>query len=202
MSKQYVFSNAPMIKHSRHAFDLSHRVFTSGSLGRLYPCLCQEVQPGDQFKLDQNGVIRTSVPLQAPIFDNISVTFAYFFVPHRLVYDKWENVIAGGVGEPNEWVKEVATKVPTYTATTGRVVEKSVLDYLNYAVGSSAGGYSSMPARSVAKVWNDWFRDENTMQSTYIDTGSAFERTDPSGAEWSVTNNHGPYKLADKDHYN
>lgn len=190
MSKQYVFSNAPMIKHSRHSFDLSHRLFTSGSLGRLYPCLCQEVQPGDQFKIDQNGVIRTSVPLQAPIFDNISVTFAYFFVPHRLVYDKWENVIAGGIGEPNEWIQEVATKVPTYSGS-GQVYEKTILDYLNYAVGSSAGGYSSMPARSVAKVWNDWYRDENTMQSVYIATNAAAEGKQPNNEEWSVNNYNG-----------
>lgn len=190
MSKQYVFSNAPMIKHSRHSFDLSHRLFTSGSLGRLYPCLCQEVQPGDQFKIDQNGVIRTSVPLLAPIFDNISVTFAYFFVPHRLVFNKWENVIAGGVGEPNEWVQEVATKVPTYGGS-GQVYEKTILDYLNYAVGSSAGGYSSMPARSVAKVWNDWFRDENTMQSTYIPTSTNAEGKQPNNEEWSVNNYNG-----------
>lgn len=190
MSKQYVFNNAPMIRHSRHSFDLSHRLFTSGSLGRLYPCLCQEVQPGDQFKIDQNGVIRTSVPLQAPIFDNISVTFAYFFVPHRLVYDKWENVIAGGVGEPNEWIQEVATKVPTYSGS-GQVYEKTILDYLNYAVGSSAGGYSSMPARSVAKVWNDWYRDENTMQSVYIATNAAAEGKQPNNEEWSVNNYNG-----------
>lgn len=190
MSKQYVFSNAPMIKHSRHAFDLSHRLFTSGSLGRLYPCLCQEVQPGDQFKIDQNGVIRNSVPLLAPIFDNISVTFAYFFVPHRLVYDKWENVIAGGVGEPSEWVQDVATKVPTYNGS-GQVYEKTILDYLNYSVGSSAGGYSSMPARSVAKVWNDWYRDENTMQSVYIPTSSNSEGKQPNNEEWSVNNYNG-----------
>lgn len=190
MSKQYVFSNAPMIRHSRHAFDLSHRLFTSGSLGRLYPCLCQEVQPGDQFKIEQNGVIRTSVPLLAPIFDNISVTFAYFFVPHRLVFDKWENVIAGGVGEPNEWVQDIATKVPTYNGN-GQVYEKTILDYLNYAVGSSAGGYTSMPARSVAKVWNDWYRDENTMQSVYIPTNAGAEGKQPNNEEWSVNNYNG-----------
>lgn len=190
MSKSYSFSNAPMIKHSRHSFDLSHRLFTSGSLGRLYPCLCQEVQPGDQFKISQNGVIRTSVPLLAPIFDNISVTFAYFFVPHRLVYDKWENVIAGGIGEPSEWVQEIATKVPTYGGT-GEVYEKTILDYLNYAVGSSAGGYSSMPARSVAKVWNDWYRDENTMSSTYINTSSDEESNAPNNREWGVNNYNG-----------
>lgn len=190
MSRVYSFSNAPMIKHSRHAFDLSGRVFTSGSLGRLYPCLCKEVQPGDQFKIEQNGVIRTSVPLLAPIFDNISVTFAYFFVPHRLVYSKWENVIAGGIGEPSEWVEEVATKVPTYNGN-GEVYEKTILDYLNYAIGSSAGGYSSMPARSVAKIWNDWYRDENTMQSTYINVDSDTEPVAPNRNEWGVNNYNG-----------
>lgn len=183
----YVFNNAPMLNRGRSRFDLSHSLYTSMSAGRLYPILCEEIYPGDQFRVKQKAVVRTSVPFKRPIFDNIFLDVAYYFVPYRLICDEWEDCITGGNGNPNEWVSPEEVDLPVQ-GSSSYVPYKTVMDYFGYVPGKSAKGLTLMPARALAKIWNDWFRDENVDQPVNIRTSGTSSSEVPNSGEWSATN--------------
>lgn len=95
----------------RSRFNLSYTKKFSADMGKIYPVLCEEVVPGDTWKIGNNIVIRFQ-PLVAPILHNINVKVHYFFVPYRILWSKlhndemnlpldgsWEDFIAG-VNDP------------------------------------------------------------------------------------------------------
>lgn len=84
--------NQPAKQIKRNAFDLSHQNNLTMQMGVLYPCLCQEVIPGDTFKIDTAFGIRM-LPLLFPIQTKIRVDLHYFYVRNRNLWDDWQNFI-------------------------------------------------------------------------------------------------------------
>ena len=80
----------PQVK--RNAFDLSHQNNLTMKMGVLYPCLCQEVIPGDTFEIDTAFGIRM-LPLLFPIQTKIRVDLHYFYVRNRYLWSDWQNFI-------------------------------------------------------------------------------------------------------------
>lgn len=80
----------PQVK--RNAFDLSHQNNLTMKMGLLYPCLCQEVLPGDTFEIDTAFGIRM-LPLLFPIQTKIRVDLHYFYVRNRYLWSDWQNFI-------------------------------------------------------------------------------------------------------------
>ncbi len=80
----------PQVK--RNAFDLSHQNNLTMKMGYLYPCLCQEVIPGDTFEIDTAFGIRM-LPLLFPIQTKIRVDLHYFYVRNRYLWNDWQNFI-------------------------------------------------------------------------------------------------------------
>ena len=74
----------------RNRFDLSYTKKMTCDMGKIYPVMCEEVVPGDTWKVGNNIVVRFQ-PLVAPILHNISVKVHYFFVPYRLLWSKLHN---------------------------------------------------------------------------------------------------------------
>lgn len=181
----FSFNNAPVLKRSRCSFDLSHTLFTDLDCGTLKPILVQEVYPGDQFNIKTKGVIRSCYPFIRPIMDNLFIDEAFFFVPYRTISDDWEECITGGSASPNDWVQPRETSLPTYVG--GTVVANSVLDSIGVPPGTSPFGVSVLPARAFAKIWNEWFRDENTELSCLVQKGSLSGET-PNSNAWAPNN--------------
>lgn len=88
----FSFSNVPVIRHSRSRFDLSHGLKTSANVGDLVPFEVQEVYPGDTFKVKTSCVTRLTSQFFRPVVDNLFLDTYYFFVPSRILYDKFKNV--------------------------------------------------------------------------------------------------------------
>lgn len=179
----FSFNNTPLIKHSRSRFDLSHSVKTSANVGTLYPFEVQEVYAGDTFKIDTNFVSRLSSNFIRPIMDNLFLDMYYFFVPSRLLYDKYVNIFGENTESP--WANELDYEVPVFNGT---VPPKSVGDYMGLPVNMQLENISVLPFRAFAKVFDDWFRDENNVSPMHIQKGflSSFET--PSSAKWSPQN--------------
>ena len=62
-------------------------------MGDLIHFLCNPVVPGDTFKVNSEIFIRTA-PLVSPMFQKINVYTHYFYVPNRLLMEKWEQFIS------------------------------------------------------------------------------------------------------------
>ncbi|QCS36599.1 major capsid protein [Capybara microvirus Cap3_SP_478] len=174
MSKSnFVYNLAPSIHKARSRFDMSHSHKTSINEGALVPFYVQEVYPGDSFNVKTSHVIRSSVPFIRPIMDNLFLDMYYFFVPNRLVYQDWQYFM--GENKDGYWTNTVNYTIP-YTNAAG-VAANTIGDYMGIPVNNNLTAddkINVMPFRAYAKIWNEWFRDENTQQPCKIYTDSTY----------------------------
>lgn len=189
----FVFGSVPMIRASRSRFDLSQSIKTSGNVGKLYPFFCQEVYPGDTFKIKSTILSRLSSTYLRPVMDNLFLDQYFFFVPSRLVYDKWAQVF--GENKSGKWANTTPPTVPTFQngADVGNVaLHDNVCAYINLPVGQELGAnirdISVLPYRAFALIYDEWFRDENNVQPMQIQKGDATDSEQLNNDEWSPNN--------------
>lgn len=144
--------------NSRNKFDLSHDVKLTCNMGKLIPILCKEVLPGDIWRVSTDMVVRF-MPLLAPVMHNVNIYTHFFFVPNRLIFDKWEDFITGGKEGTDNTVE------PTMTSPVGGYAVSSLADYLGLPIGVAGYTHSALPFRAYAKIWNDYYRDISTSSS-------------------------------------
>lgn len=137
----------------RNVFDLSHPVKTTLDMGQLVPVMCEQVFPGDVWKMNTDAVVRAA-PMLAPIMHKVDLFTHSFFVPMRLLWEDWENFITGGKNGDDASVK------PTIKFPNG-VAENSLGDYLGFPTGVANSEFDALPFRAYAKIYNDWYRPEN-----------------------------------------
>lgn len=202
MRKQFTFSQTPVLKRSRSLFDLSCKNLTSGNMGDLIPFYLQEVYPGDTFKMTANCVVRTSSPLVKPIMDNLFLDTYFFYVPSRLVCDDWQRVFGENTESP--WANSKEYEVPKLSSDLAnrKVSSKSVADYLGIDVGTIPVDVdiTLIPFRGFAKVWDDWFRDQNNVSPMHIQKGAATSSEVFNDNAWSPANYMGKLPKVAKMH--
>lgn len=197
----FTYDTAPMLKYSRSMFDLSHKHLTSMNVGELTPFLCEEVYPGDTFKLTAHSVIRASSPLLRPIMDNAFIEEYFFYVPSRLCYDKLPNVFGENTESPWANTKEYSIPMIPVSASSGNtVVSKTIADHLGLPVGKLGRPVSVLPFRAFAKVWEDWFRDENNVSPMHIQKGDFVSAEMLNNNAWSPSNYTGKLPKVAKFH--
>lgn len=163
-----IFSSVKFKKPRRSTFDLSHERLLTTRIGRLTPILCQEVIPGDTFRLN-TALFARLLPLQTPAMAQFDIYTHFFFVPNRLLWDKWEDFITGG----KDGLAKPVFPTTSYSAIAGNgasmVQAGSNLDYLgfpsydgtNIAGLSDANHISQLPFRALGCIWNEYYRDES-----------------------------------------
>lgn len=164
------FSTVPNINISRSKFTARYHHKTSFNMGKLIPFDVIEVLPGDTFKLKMNEVCRISSALVRPIMDNLFLDVYYFFVPNRLSYDKWAEVM--GENKKGHWIPAKETTVPTFKFSEVR--QGTIPDYFGLPIGVYQGHTSNYPEVSIlpfnayALIWNEYFRDQNSQDPVQI----------------------------------
>lgn len=189
----FVFGSVPMIRASRSKFDLSYTHKTSGNVGKLYPFMCQEVYPGDTFKVKSTILARLNSAYLRPVMDNLFLDQYFFFVPSRLVYNKFPQVF--GENKESPWAVVNTPSVPTFqnTEVTGNVANHdNVCAYLYLPVGEdlkeNIKDVSLLPVRGFALIYDEWFRDENNVQPMNIQKGDAAASEKLNNDAWSPSN--------------
>ena len=189
----FVFGSVPMIRASRSRFDLSQSIKTSGNVGKLYPFFCQEVYPGDSFKIKSTILSRLSSSYLRPVMDNLFLDQYYFFVPSRLVFDKWAQVF--GENKAGKWANTTPPTVPTFknSGSSGNIaLHDNVCAYINLPVGQELGDnvrdISLLPYRAFALIYDEWFRDENNVQPMQIQKGDAVASEVLNNDDWAPNN--------------
>lgn len=198
MAKQYVMSQVPTLRRRRSRFDLSANVKTAINVGDLVPFYCQEVIPGDSMKIDSTCVSRLSSSFFKPIMDNLFLDVYFFFVPSRILYDKFVNIF--GENTESAWANRTEYTVPTMTGQT--VSEGTVADYLGLPLGSlgTAAEVSILPFRAFALIYNDFFRDQNNVQPMHIQRGALGAGETLNNQPWSPSNYTGKLPKVSKMH--
>lgn len=171
------FAMIPQANIRRSVFDRSHVYKTTFNEGQLIPYFVDEVIPGDTFTLNPVEFCRLATPV-VPFMDNIYIESFFFFVPSRLVYDKWVNLC----GEQENPEDSTDYLVPT-VSLSGDLTNK-IPDYMGIACASGTFNNISvncLPFRAYWLIWNEWFRDENLQKSVKISKGETNSVFEPMG---------------------
>jgi len=142
------------LKPGKSTFDLSYDKKLTCDMGQLIPVVCDEMVPGDVFRLGNELVIRFQ-PLVAPVLHEINAYIHYFFVPYRILDDAWEEFITGGADGA------YAGLLPRWEPSDTTI--GSLWDYLGFPTGVDPDGAYPMdyPRRAYNRVYNEFYRDEN-----------------------------------------
>lgn len=146
-------------------------------MGELVPCGLIEVLPGDSIQQATNVLLRVS-PLLAPVMHPVHVRVHHFFVPHRIIWEDWEDFITGG---PDGFNASVFPTIElTYSAgspDTGSGIVGQLADYLGCPTVINNLEVSALPFRAYAKIWNEYFRDQDLQTELVISEASGTDTT-------------------------
>lgn len=203
----------PVLKMGRSKFDLSYSHKTTMDVGDLCPVYLQEVYPGDSVKEKTTYVVRTTNPYIRPVMDNLFMDMYFFFVPNRLVWSRWQELMGenvSGYWKQNNTPVVPKVSLPLADPNGGAAIgARTVASYfgLNIGQGIPVGStdipakIQDIPFRANALVYNEWFRNENFEAPVYINTGDYITDPQLNNNDWSVNNFHGNVpkvnKLAD-----
>lgn len=161
---KHQFSQVPKANIPRSSFDRSHGLKTAFDSGLLIPIFLDEALPGDTFNLNMTAFARMATPL-FPTMDNLVMSFYFFAVPNRLVWDNWEK-FCGAQDSPGD---STDYTIPTTSRTNIDV--GSIYDYMGIPTGvANSITFSALPCRAYSLIWNEWFRDQNLQNPLTVAT--------------------------------
>lgn len=169
------FNQIPKMKASRTRFNRDQTILTTFDSGKLIPFYVDEVLPGDTFNVNTSAIIRMTTP-KYPVMDDAFIDFYYFYCPNRILWDNFKQFM--GEVEEKPWMPTKTYKVPELiiggTEQEKLPRENSILDYMGVPTKiSKEFKINALPIRAYVKIWNEFFRDENTDNAAVIKTDDA-----------------------------
>lgn len=144
------------MKRNKHS--LSHNRLLSMDMGALVPIGCFEVLPGDTIQHATAALVRAA-PLLSPVMHPLDVRIHHWYVPNRMLWEgsngkEFEEFITGGPS---------GTSLPTHPTITfaGAPGLGSLADYFGIPHSVTGQVVSALPFRAYAKIWNEFYRDED-----------------------------------------
>lgn len=162
---QHLFSQIPSTNIQRSVFDRTHQHKSTFDAGYLVPFYCDEILPGDSFKINATVFARLNTPI-VPIMDNLYLDTFFFYVPTRLLWKNWKK-FNGEQKNPGDSIDFV---IPTFKDSTTFSVD-SLGDHFGLPTGVALSKVNSLPFRAYNLIYNEWFRDENLQDSVFFDDG-------------------------------
>lgn len=167
------FAVSPSISIPRSTFNRSHGHKTCIDVDFLYPLYVDEALPGDTFNMRPSVFARINTPIN-PIMDNMFLDLHFFSIPKRLLWDNFRKFM----GEQVDPGDSIDYSIPTMaaTASTG-YSEASLFDYMGLPTKVPDYTHSALPIRAYNLVYNEWFRDQNLIDSVTISTADGPDTT-------------------------
>ena len=168
--------NPTTIQRPRSIFKMQKRHITTMKIGELTPILCEEILPGDTASLDVSSMIRAATPFVSPIYGDLTLSIYAFFAPNRLLWEHWFQLC--GQNDENAWTANYDYVIPKsgwpLNATSG-----TLGDHLGLPKNGSQGyiPVNELPARAYYRIWNEYFRNENTDNPELINYGDNYNTT-------------------------
>lgn len=175
----FIASHQSRQKIEMSSFDMSFEHKTTLPFGKLCPVFLQEVLPGDKWHITPSSFLR-SMPLLSPMMHKLDLKLRFFFVPNRLVWDKWERFISTGLDSDNRSIE-----VPTFSIGSSsdsddvlQVFQRSgsLLDYFGFSTVKYPHDFtfSQLPFRAYDLIVREYFKNKLVDPSAvFYDGGSA-----------------------------
>lgn len=151
----------------RYRYAMHHQWVTEFGIGSLYPIFCQEVTPGDSWSGHSSGIVRLA-PMVRPAMATLTMHVHYFFVPHRIVWDEFEDMVTG------------------QTTPAWPTLAMNPADWSNWALlfrffglgtpGALTHNVNALPFRAYNKIWNEFFRDQEMQAAVTESTNTLVQR--------------------------
>lgn len=155
----------------RNKFSLSHYRLFSAKMGYIVPIGLMEVLPGDTFQHSTSLFLRVS-PLVTPVMHPVHVIIHHWYIPLRLLWDGFEDFITGGPDGMDTstipWANSAMPGVPNVGVEVG-----SLADYLGVPTGFPGIGFSILPFRAYALLYNECYRDQDLEEEVGFTTESS-----------------------------
>lgn len=166
------FANVPSIDISRCKLKKKHDHKTTFNTGDIVPIYVDDIIPGTTVKMNMASLVRMMTPI-APVMDNAYLDIMFYFVPNRLIWSHWINMM--GENDTAPWAQQNNYQVPQITCPSGGWAKGSLADYFGLPTGVIGSGWkcSALPFRAYAAIYNAWFRDENLETPVYISMGDS-----------------------------
>jgi hypothetical protein len=160
------FSQAPTADIPRSSFNRSHGYKTTFDAGYLIPVYVDEALPGDTITMNPTMFARLNTPIY-PIMDNMFLDVHFFSVPVRQIWDNFRK-FTGEQTNPND---SIDYTVPVSTApASGGYSNQSLQDYMGLPTQVNSFEHSALFTRAYNHIYNEWFRDQNLVDSATVDT--------------------------------
>lgn len=158
-------TDSPRVPRATFTTQWTRKTAMDGSL--LYPIIVDEILPGDHISYEATAFLRMATPYFPQLSDASLQTF-FFFVPARLVWDKWRRFM----GEQTNPGDSIAFTVPKVLLSTNGDQVGSLPDHMGLPVAGQVAAtkqlsVNALPFRAYMLVCHEWFRDEN-MQASYL----------------------------------
>ena len=191
------FSLIPRAEIPRSVFDRSHNRKMTLNCDDLVPIFVDEVLPGDSFKVDFDLFARLTSPLTTPVMDNLYLDVFWFFVPNRLVWTNWQKMCGEqeNPGDSTDFLvpriafngknPEGDTDKVNQAINAGSLADAFGLPLYNADTGADGNLYANaLPFRAYNLIYNEWFRDQNLIDSVLVprddaDFGTGLEEVYP-----------------------
>lgn len=180
MNSQYsaanIFTDTYVESFPRHLFNKSYTNSFTCNHGFLYPAFVKPVIPGDKFNINSYGRVQLT-PLATNSMQNIKCYMRYFYVPNRVVWDKWDKFISQDGFVESPILAPFATLTGAQlNAMMSQGESLKLLDFLGVQFDNRTDNTSdglllySSNARvsfnlfkffSYWLIWDTFFRDEN-----------------------------------------
>lgn len=145
----------------RSRFNLDHTVNMSLKMGKVFPTMWEEVQPGDSFTLGSVSMFRLA-PLVSPVMHRIRISTRYFFVPNRIMWPEWQKYMAR-----NTEAAHPVINLPPQNK------ERSLANYLGIPVAEFAEvppgsiKLSAFPFAAYRLIWQEYYRSQQLQDEVF-----------------------------------
>ena len=145
----------PQTKGLKSTFNLSENLKTTIDFDYLYPVYWEELNPGDHFEMKVSSICRT-MPMVAPVMDNVKIKYMAFWVPNRLIWEHWMEFMGQKTWQDskNDYL------IPQINMKVAENKSCGLADYLGCPPTGTTCEYSvsALPFRAYNKIWNEWLR--------------------------------------------
>lgn len=177
-----LYDKQTVMVQKKSGFDKSFQNLFTAKVGTIIPILTDELIPNTTVNL-KAAITAQLPPLASDTFMRCKLKYAAFFVPSRLLVNRYE-----------EWLTDVPTsgghagiRMPIITLPGGATNEDRVnlfgpgtlADYLGYkTTRATIGAYAqtikvqALPFLAYHKIYEDWFRNTIVQKSIYTDTAT------------------------------
>lgn len=179
MAVNDLFKKVPIEVPNKSGFDESHEHFFTAKVGTLVPVMTDLLLPNDTVSLGVSAEIQLP-PMATDFYGRVKAHFEQFFVPLRLLYGGWQDIITQDSVtpfnsddiysyDPIRFLPRL--KIPTFEMGAG-----SLSDYFGYGFEAPPIDFSDAdievpnPLKYLAyhKIWEDFYRDSRIQRPAFM----------------------------------